>query len=383
MHTVFVYRADLLPYSETFIKEQLLAYRKWRGVLIGERLIHQLSLDGLDVRILNKDQQSLAARVIAKLRRTPANLAGILREQQPKLLHAHFGPDALGAHAIARALDVPMIVTLHGYDINIHREWWENGNAGNYMKHYPRRLLKLAARSDTHFIAVSNTVKQQALAFGIPPDKLTTCYIGIDVSKFTPSPIPLRERPLRVLFVGRLVEKKGCEYLIRAMKLVKSEVPTVEVRIIGDGPLRPTLSALAEQSGIVATFKGVRTSNEVQQELSKARIYCLPSITAENGDAEGLPISILEAQACGVPVVTSARGGASESIEDGGSGFSVPEKDIQKLASKIIQLLRNEDLATAMASRGPRFIQERFDNRKHGEILENLYNVVARLTPAT
>ena len=104
------------------------------------------------------------------------------------------------------------------------------GNAEAAMRRYPRQLLRLAARPDTHFIAVSEAVKRRAIAYGIAPDKITTpSSIGIDAAKFTPGPVPLLARPPRVVFVGRLVEKKGgCEYLLRAMRMARRRVPEAE-----------------------------------------------------------------------------------------------------------------------------------------------------------
>src|SRR6185437_11569951 len=182
------------------------------------------------------------------------------------------------------------------YDINIHREWWERGEGGTAMRLYPRRLLELSARADVRFIAVSEAVRGQAIEYGIPADKVTTDYIGVDVSAFTPGPIPLSERPLRVLFVGRLVEKKGCEFLLRAMQCVKNQIPGAELTIVGDGPLRDQLEAQSRDLDVQARFPGALSSEHVKQELDHARIFCLPSVRAANGDAEGFGLVLLEAQ---------------------------------------------------------------------------------------
>jgi glycosyltransferase involved in cell wall biosynthesis len=136
------------------------------------------------------------------------------------LLHAHFGVDAITAWPVAKALDLPMIVTLHGYDINICRKWWEAGYGGRVMRKYPSRLLDLAKEPRVRFIAVSEAVRRRAMSYGIPAEKLRVHYIGVDTKKFAPGDRSVVERERRVLFVGRLVEKKGYEYLIRASALV-------------------------------------------------------------------------------------------------------------------------------------------------------------------
>src|SRR5579883_2008882 len=146
--TVLVYRSDLLPLSETFIKEQMLAYRRWRGVLIGRRMLNKLPLDGLDARLLQASRSPLLSRawwrICRDLDAAPRPVTRMLKREEPRLLHAHFGLDAVEAWPLARALAIPMLVTLHGYDIHIDREWWERCDWGERFRAYPRRLLDLA-----------------------------------------------------------------------------------------------------------------------------------------------------------------------------------------------------------------------------------------------
>jgi glycosyltransferase involved in cell wall biosynthesis len=373
--TVLVYRSSLLPYSETFIKEQILAYRSWRGILVGRSLLHQMPLDGLDVHVIDTPPSDLASRALAKVRLAlgrPAGLQTLLRENV-RLVHAHFGPDALEALPIARGLGVPMAVTLHGYDINIHRDWWEAGYGGAHKRHYPGRLLALAHRSFTYFIAVSNSVRAEAIRVGIPAEKVTTRYIGVDVAKFKPGSIPLTERGQRILFIGRLVEKKGCKYLLQAVRLVKSRIPQADLTIVGDGPQRKELEALSEELKVGARFLGALPSDAVKRELDEARVLCLPSIRAGNGDAEGFGLVLLEAQACGVPVVTSARGGAQEGIIHGETGYEFAEKDVDEMALRLIELLTDDAMATQMGRAAPRFVAQHFDISTTTTALETVY----------
>lgn len=375
MPTVLVYRSHLLPYSETFIREQILAYRRWQAVLTGRKLLHQLPLDGLALHYMGANGTDLLARAHAKLQWTLGAPPGLdaLRGRDIRLLHVHFGPDAVEAAPIARRLRLPMAVTLHGYDITIHRDWWEAGHGGEERRRYPERLLALSREPHVRFIAVSDHIRNEAIRFGIAPEKVTTRYIGIDPAKFRPGSVPLAARDRRVLFVGRLVEKKGCEYLLRAMRFVRARIPDAELTIVGDGPLRERLEALSGELGIGAEFLGSLPSEAVRRQFDKARVFCLPSVRAENGDAEGLPISILEAQASGVPVVTSALGGRSEGIEDGQTGFAFEEADVSALADKLLRLLGEDRLATEFSESARRFVQTRFNIRTCTAKLEELY----------
>jgi glycosyltransferase involved in cell wall biosynthesis len=377
--TVLVYRSSLLPYSETFIKQQMLAYRSWRGVLAGRNLLHELPLDGLNVHVIDGGGSRVASRVLAKARlvlHRPVGLRSLLGDNV-RLVHAHFGPDALEAVSIAQGLGVPMAVTLHGYDINIHRDWWEAGYGGAQQRRYPRRLLALAQERSIRFIAVSESVRAEAIRVGIPAEKVTTSYIGVDVEKFKPGPIPITERGPRVLFVGRLVEKKGCEYLLQAMRLVKAKIPQADLTIVGDGRLRKDLEAMSEALGVGARFLGALPSEAVKREFDKARVFCLPSIRAVNGDAEGFGLVLLEAQASGVPVITSARGGAQEGIIDGETGYQFAEKSVDDLAQRLVELLSDDETAAQMADAAPRFVAQRFDISKTTTALESVYSETA------
>ncbi len=301
-----------------------------------------------------------------------------LRQERPSLLHAHFGPEAVSANPIARALRVPMVVTLHGYDITIDRDWWESGKGGGEMRSYPRRLLRIATQPETHFIAVSDAIKARAIAYGIAPDKVTTIPIGVDVTRFTPGSVPFSERRPRVLFVGRLVEKKGCGHLLRAMAVVRARLPDAELVVAGDGPLRAELEKLSGELGGGVRFMGALPPERVKSELDAARVFCLPSVRAANGDAEGFGLVLLEAQAAGVPVVSSALGGAREGILHGESGYRVEEGDVEGLADRLSELLARPGKAAAMGAAARRFVCARFDIRDCTRNLERHYNQLAR-----
>src|SRR5258708_3442090 len=148
MNRVIVYTSNLLPLSETFIKEQLLALRRWSGVLVGVRQLNELPLDGIDIRVLRPDRPALFDRILWRLSKSlgtvPRSAVKRLRKEGASLVHVHFGVEAVGAWPLAKALDLPMLVTLHGYDINVHRECWEAGGRGQALRNYPARLLELA-----------------------------------------------------------------------------------------------------------------------------------------------------------------------------------------------------------------------------------------------
>lgn len=375
--TVLVVRSELLPYSETFVKAQVLAYSSWHPILVGLRRTDGLPVDELDVRMVPA-ARSFAARayrrVLTSLQVTPADIRRRLGSAKASLVHVHFGTDAVENWSWIKTLRVPVIVTLHGYDINIDRQWWQSPSRPRAQRRYPGLLLSLAANPRVHFVAVSNAIRQKALEWGIPQERISVRHIGVDLELFRDPGPPVTERRPRIVFVGRLVEKKGVEYLIRAFAAVRSSVPDAELVIIGEGRLRTRLQRLASDLAVPVRFEGILSSNQIRAQLLDSRVFCLPSVTAQNGDAEGFGLVLLEAQACGVPAVTSARGGADEGIIHGKTGFRFEERDVSAMSEHIVRLLVDDELALRMSTEARRNIEENFSLRVCTSALEDLYD---------
>lgn len=376
---VLVFRRDLLPLSETFVRQQAVGLHDWQAVLVGHRQVPDgLDLSGLVSYLVGDDAGGWLQELFWGAYRiagwpVPAVLHAV-RQANAALVHVHFGTDAVTAWPWLRHLGLPMVVTLHGYDINVDPGAWAGGHGGRSMRRYPERLQALAREPRVSFIAVSEAIRQRAItAYGIPAGKIKVLYIGVDNTTFTPGPTPIGARPPRVLFVGRLVEKKGLDALIRAMELVQRRVLAAELVVIGDGPLREASELMASCLGVNATFLGARPSAIVRQWLDDARVLSLPSVRAANGDAEGFGIVLLEAQASGVPVVTSAVGGRDEGVLDGVTGFAFDEGDHVALAGHLIKILTDDELATRMGNEAVRFVASWFSLADCNRSLERYY----------
>jgi len=377
-HCVAIYRTQILPLSETFVRDQALALRRWHPVLVGEREIRALPLEGLSVSTAYLGPATLAQRVLGLACRTldrPAPKAiGAVRRVTPKLIHAHFGFDGVEAWPIARRLGVPLLVTLHGSDITTRMEWFAEGRAGRRWRSYPKRLARMAMDKSVTFIAISENIRQAAVAAGLPEERIAVRRIGIDRSRFPATGLPVARRRPVILFLGRLVEKKGARFLLDAFDILRRRIADAELVIAGEGPERGRLAERAASMGGVR-FVGAFTRDQANTLLAEARVFCLPSITAESGDAEGLPLVVLEAQAAGVPVVTSARGGATEGIQDGVTGFAFAERDVAKLVEQLFLLLTDDALAARFSEAAPGFIEIHHDLFKQTAELESLYDV--------
>jgi glycosyltransferase involved in cell wall biosynthesis len=264
---------------------------------------------------------------------------------------------------------LPLIVTFHGQDITrlpkftLYPPAWFN-----YWLHY-----KELQKEGTLFLGVSDFISRKMIEKGFPKERVRTHYLGVPVQ---PTLAKADNKDNIVLTVGRLVEKKGTEYLIRAMADVVRTVKDARLIICGDGPLRAYLEKLAQELRIENSveFRGWQSKIELQEQFRKANIFVLPSVTAKDGDCEGLGMVFLEAMTYGVPVIGTDHGGIPDVIRHNETGFLIPEKDNNALAEKIKILLNDKALAVKMGERGFELVNEKFNIQKQIGKLENMYD---------
>ena len=262
---------------------------------------------------------------------------------------------------MARTLGIPLVVTFQGCDATLYDEFLR-GNRFYSARAYIRGRKALDAEA-TLFIAVSNFIRDEMIRQGFSPNKIVVHYVGVDTELFCADPGVKRESI--VLFTGRLDEKKGCEYLIRAMAKVQSESPDMELMVIGDGPLRSELEQLAGQRLRKYRFLGFQTPKVVKYWMNRARMFGAPSIRARSGDAEGYPNVFAEAQAMRLPIVSFASDGVREAVAHGETGFLAPERNTDELAHYLQRLCAGE------AAR--RRVSTQFNLRTQTRKLEELY----------
>lgn len=284
-----------------------------------------------------------------------------IERTEPKIIHAHFAPDGAAALTLARTFQVPLIVTLHGFDVSVRM---------NYAERYGV-LWEHASR----FLCVSDFIRQKAIEVGFPEHKLQRHYIGIDTAHFVRSNPRTNFDRGKILFVGRLVEKKGCTYLIEALQMIQQKRPDSHAVIIGDGPLRESLQQQAR--GLRCQFLGSQAPYAIRQQLESAAVFCAPSVTASNGDSEGLPMVLLEAAALAVPAVSTIHSGIVDAVINGNTGLLVPERDAGALAEAIERYLDDEDFRMQCAARAVEHARQRFDLQKQTAHLEDIYDDVS------
>ncbi|MGK7947886.1 MAG: glycosyltransferase [Xenococcaceae cyanobacterium] len=366
---IIIFRNELLPYSETFIPNQVNSLSNYDPYYVGTKLIDNPQLDRAKVIVPFQGKSRIYRQLLTRTGYIWQGWLNRIKKLDAKLIHAHFGIDGVLALPLAQKTGLPLLVTFHGYDVTSQdcSKYVPGWNYQTYEK--GRQLLFDKAQS---FIAVSNFIRDRLIAKGCPAEKIIVHYIGIDTVKFKPDPT-VKRKPV-VLFVGRLTEKKGCEYLIRAMAQVQSVMPEVKLVIIGDGHLRQELEQLAAKLLFNYSFLGAQPPEIVKTWMNQSRLLAVPSVTASTGDTEGAPMVVLEAQAMGLPVVGSIHAGIPELLLEGETGLLARERDWKNIAENILFMVEKDDFWHKLSHQGQERVNTSFNLHTQTQALEKIYD---------
>lgn len=338
MSLVLHYTHRWLELSAGFVHAQIRASRHRKVVLVR---------DGFE----NRDTYPLRwvwslASVRSRTRMDFDNASMILAvgaATRAKLCHAHFAYAATDVVKLVRRRQIPFVLSLHGHD------------ASAWPREHPEELAELIAAASA-VVVPSSFLRERAVELGFREDRVRVIPSGIDTQLFSPG----RRSPgaPEVLFVGRLVEKKGVDVLLSAWPLVEAAVPGAHLRLIGQGPLLP----LVERSiGGNVTWEAPNPRGrqvQVRDAMRQAAVVVTPSRTARDGDVESLLLVNLEAQACGRPVVTTRHGGIPEFVREGETALLVAEGDPVALADALVAVLRDPVLAARLGRAGAVWARE-------------------------
>jgi len=372
---VAVFRHNLFRISETFITQQAGQLSRYRPLYVG-RLRQGTGPEGAESRVLGdlggiRKWPRIGWQMLS---RDPGPYLRLLADRKPALMHAHFGVEGVYGLPITNRLAIPLVTTFHGFDATLSTApllaspAWAN---------YPLFRGQLARQGDL-FLCASSFIRDRVLAMGFPEARTRVHYIGVDCQAIRPR--DPAEETRSILHVARLVEVKGTRHLIGAFARLAERFADVELTIVGDGPLKASLQALAGSLGIGARvhFLGPRPYPEVLGLMRKAAMLVLPSVRAGDGRVEGLGMVLLEAAATGVPSIGSRIGGIPEGVIDGETGFLAPERDEHALAERMATLLDDRDLRLAMGAKARAMVEDRFDLRRQTALLEDHYDSVLR-----
>lgn len=273
------------------------------------------------------------------------------------VFHAHFAPNGVTLAMLKDAglIHGKVITTFHDYGLSWYLKKWGPHVYDHLFEHGDRIL------------AISHYARNRLIELGCPPDRVFVHRMGVDCARFSPAHRSRRnEDVVRLLSVCRLTEKKGIEYAIRAVANVADEMGgsrKLQYTIIGDGPLFDSLRALTKQLDAEGTihFMGSKTQDEVAAALHESDLLLAPSVTAVDGDVEGIPVVLMEAMAAGVPVISTRHAAIPELVEDQKTGLLVEERDVDALVECIKLLCKDDAQRNSLGKNARDFVVQEFN----------------------
>jgi len=304
----------------------------------------------------------------------PAFFARVLRRQRARLIHAHFGYAGAELLDVRDSVGLPMVTSFYGSDAT------QLARDPVWRERYRRLFSEGQA-----FLAEGTAMRAALRALDCPPEKIIVHRLGVPLDSL---PFKVR-RPdasgvVKVLIAGTFREKKGIPYALRAVDCVHRLYPRVQVTLMGDSAGKPgddeekrEILALIERSSCPVSWIGFQPYSVFQRLLLEHHIFLSPSVTARDGDSEGgAPVSILEAEATGMPVVSSNHADIPEAVIDGESALLSPERDVDSLAKQLERLVAEPVLWESMGRCGRAHIERHHDARVQTSRLEDIYDAV-------
>lgn len=278
-----------------------------------------------------------------------------LAEIGPDILLANYGPSGVLLAPIAEKLQIPLVVSFHGVDASSlpHDPLWRR----QYREMF---AVASAATGPSHY------VRNKLVTLGCPDERAHVLHYGIktDEIRFTPPTGRYDGREIRYLFVGRLTEKKDPISLLQSFAKANRRLSPLKsaLTMAGDGPLRADVEAEISRLQLQESVRllGRVTHEEVIKLYETAHIYVQHSVTAPNGDEEGLPVSITEALAAGLPVISTRHSGIPEAVIDGQTGLLVDEKDVDGMADAMVSLAGDPGRWRQFADSGRKLLEDEF-----------------------
>gem|GEM_PF-739730 len=263
--------------------------------------------------------------------------------------HIHFGPNFFEFEPLFERLDTYLVVSFYGYD------------ASKYILENGERCYDRLFRRANLITTPTEVMRNELIRIGCPEDKIVVHRCGVEIPE-QPQNTDKSTEMVTMLTVARFVEKKGVEFALRAVAACPNHA-NFRYRIIGDGPLRAQLVHLTDKLGIKETveFLGFLPIEKIREEMEAADIVVLTSVTAMNGDQEGLPVTLVEAQAMGLPVISSYHSGIPELVVHGSTGLLSAERDVNQIAEHMDTLINNPVMRISMGAKGRERALAEFD----------------------
>ncbi len=328
--------------------------KKWKNIIL--RTIYGQVKLFFRAKIPIQDKLKVSVYSMKKMSRRLslvhlADLIDHINEKKPDVIYFHFALHAGELIILRKIFNIPFVVFFHGFDFS-KRLRFDQYNYPEMFHHAD------------WFFANSNFSADKIKGLGCPPEKLSVPGLPVDDANY-PFKIRVKREKTRLLTIARLVEKKGLQYSIRAVAGCMKKDEGLEYDIIGEGPLKDELASLITGLGCSGRIRllGNQGKDKVIEAMLGSDIFILASITAKDGETEGLGMVLLESQLTGMPVIATAHNGFLDAIRDGITGFLVPEKDIPALSEKLTWLTDHPETWAEMGAAGRIHVLDNYSER--------------------
>ena len=391
MHRIAHIKTTYLELSETFIYQFLTSFKNTENFVIAEQL-KNLDVFPFKNKVLldpytRKDfVNSAISRLLSPRHKGfERRIELAIDKVKPDLLHAHFGPVGVYTLPIAKRHHLPLIISFYGYDtsyagvlrtIPTPRKLLPFGLNNYWKKAYSELFKEVSA-----IVTFGEVMRETLIDLGAPADIVFDIHSGINLNqrKFSPRLID-KDKPIEILMVNRLVDKKGTEIALRAVSTLCTQYPNISLKIVGGGPLEVHLKDTAADLGIEdhVEFLGFKKYPEVIEMMKTAHVFLSPSIKVQDDEEGGINTTVIDALSLGLPTIATTESG-SQLILDHSTRLMSEIGSSEDLAEKIKYLIENPASAQQMAIEGRALIERDFDQEKQTEKLEDLYDHI--LTP--
>lgn len=382
-------RMKVASYCTTFLKPEMLhiyrqitGLRRWQTCVVTKEWQNEALFPMPEgaVDVLPKVRKNFLRRFWLKyVKKEPpivyrgeyGVLAGLLDKQAVDLLHVYFGHTGVHLLPFLKRWPKPCVVSFHGMDVQTRVE----------DPSYEQRLRELL-QAVTLVLARSESLQQRLLDLGCPPEKLRMNRTGIPLTAY---PVKQRTVPAggawHLVQACRLIEKKGLDDTLHAFAIFRREYPAARLTLAGDGPLRAETERLAEQLGLndAVQFAGFLTGSDLCELYHQAHFFVHPSRLTADQNQEGVPNSMLEAMATGLPVVATQHGGIPEAVREGVTGLLVAERDRAGLADSLLALAAQPERWQEMGRAAAADMAEMFEAGVQIARLEGFYDEAVAL----
>lgn len=371
MHAVREY----LPLTENWIYEQIRQASGFFPVVVCDAKTNTHDFPLADVHANTELRFAALYELANKVHRRmaysnwPGTYAGVARAYRPQLIHAHFGDRGVLMLQLAKQLKVPLVTTFYGYDVStLPRE----------PRWVPR--LKWLFEEGQLFLAEGPYMRDRLIELGCAPEKARVHHLGVDVRN-----VPFKERtapegPMRILMAASFREKKGLIYGLEAFgRLAQRRRGRLQLSIIGDGPLKDELRERAQELKVMPFIRwlGYQPREVFLREALASHLFMSPSVVASDGDTEGgAPVAIIEAQATGLPILSTTHADIPEVTVPGESAYLVPERDVDALEERLEYLMDHPERWAEMGRAGRAHAIAEFNSVEQGRRLEAHYRSV-------